>query len=90
MRLLRKFSKRHYFRQITAYVLMCCMFFNTSLSVALAGPEGAQVVNGQVTLQQSGYNTTITATDQSLTTAVLILRGQRLLSLSSPAVVLPC
>ncbi|MHC4889111.1 MAG: beta strand repeat-containing protein, partial [Planctomycetota bacterium] len=66
MRLLRKFSKRHYFRQITAYVLMCCMFFNTSLSVALAGPEGAQVVNGQVTLQQSGYNTTITASDRSI------------------------
>jgi filamentous hemagglutinin family protein len=42
------------------------MFFNTSLSVALAGPEGAQVVNGQVSFQQSGYNTTITASDRSI------------------------
>jgi len=42
------------------------MFFNTSLSVALAGPEGAQVVNGQVSFQQSSYNTTITASDKSI------------------------
>jgi filamentous hemagglutinin family protein len=42
------------------------MFFNTSLPVVLAGPEGAQVVNGQVSFQQSGYNTTITASDRSI------------------------
>ena len=66
MRLLRRFSKRHYFRQSIVCFLTCCMFFNTSLPIVLAGPEGAQVVNGQVTFQQSGYNTTITASDRSI------------------------
>ncbi|MHC4501232.1 MAG: two-partner secretion domain-containing protein [Planctomycetota bacterium] len=42
------------------------MLFNTSLPVVLAGPEGAQVVNGQVSFEQSGYNTTITASDRSI------------------------
>ena len=42
------------------------MFFNTSLPVVLAGPEGAQVVNGQVSFQQGGYNTTIPASDGSI------------------------
>jgi filamentous hemagglutinin family protein len=43
------------------------MFFNlSSPSIILAGPEDAQVVNGQVSFQQSGSNTTITASDQSI------------------------
>jgi filamentous hemagglutinin family protein len=42
------------------------MFFNTSLQAALAGPEGAEVINGQVSLQQSGNNTVITASDKSI------------------------
>ncbi len=46
--------------------MMCCVFINTLFSVALAGPEGAQVINGQVSIQQSGYNTTITASDKSI------------------------
>ncbi len=66
MELSRKFSKRRYFKSTIVYFLTCCMFFNTSLSVVLAGPEGAQVVNGQVSFQQSGYNTTITASDKSI------------------------
>jgi len=66
MELSRKFSKRRYFKSTIGYFLTCCMFFNTSLSVVLAGPEGAQVVNGQVSFQQSGYNTTITASDKSI------------------------
>ncbi|HUU19208.1 MAG TPA: filamentous hemagglutinin N-terminal domain-containing protein, partial [Sedimentisphaerales bacterium] len=66
MELSRKFSKRRYFKSTIVYFLTCCMLFNTSLSVALAGPEGAQVVNGQVSFQQSGYNTTITASDKSI------------------------
>ncbi len=44
----RKISKRRYFKCTLVYFLTCCMFFNTSLSVVLAGPEGAQVINGQV------------------------------------------
>jgi filamentous hemagglutinin family protein len=32
----------------------------------MAGPEGAQVVNGQVTFQQTGLNTTITASNQAI------------------------
>ncbi len=66
MELSRKFSKRRYFKSTIVSFLTCCMFFSTSLSVVLAGPEGAQVVNGQVSFQQSGYNTTITASDKSI------------------------
>ncbi|MDT8303304.1 MAG: filamentous hemagglutinin N-terminal domain-containing protein, partial [Sedimentisphaerales bacterium] len=66
MGLLRKFSKKRYFKNAIVYFLTCCMFFNTSLSVVLAGPEGAQVINGQVSFQQSGYNTTIVASDKSI------------------------
>ncbi|MHC4659311.1 MAG: two-partner secretion domain-containing protein, partial [Planctomycetota bacterium] len=66
MGLLRKSSKRRYIRHVIVYFLMCCMLFNTSLSVALAGPEGAQVVNGQVSFQQSGNNTVIHASDKSI------------------------
>ena len=66
MRFVRNFSKRYYFRHIFIYFLACWLFFSTSISVVLAGPEGAQVVNGQVSFQQSGYNTTITASDQSI------------------------
>ena len=62
----RKFSKRRFFKCTLVYFLTCCMFFNTSLSVVLAGQEGAQVINGQVSFQQSGYNTTITASDKSI------------------------
>ena len=40
MTLLRKFSKRYYFRHIIAYFLVCCIFFNTSVSVALAKSKG--------------------------------------------------
>ena len=41
--LLRKFSKRYYFGQITAYFLACCLFFSISPSVALPGPKGKKV-----------------------------------------------
>jgi len=46
--------------------LMCFLFFNASVSIVTAGPEGAQVVNGQVTIQQSGSNTAITASDKAI------------------------
>ena len=64
--LIRKYPKKHFFERIIASSLMCCMFLNTLFSVALAGPEGAQVVNGQFSFQQSGYNTTITASDKAI------------------------
>jgi fibronectin-binding autotransporter adhesin len=35
-------------------------------SGAFAGPEGAQVINGQVSFQQSGLNTTITASNKAI------------------------
>ena len=63
---LKRSTKRGCFKYILVYFLTFCMFFNTSLPVLLAGPEGAQVVNGQVSFQQSGYNTTITASDKSI------------------------
>ncbi len=66
MELLRKYSKSHFSQRVIAYFLMCSIFLNTSLPVALAGPEGAQVVNGQVSFQQSGNNTTITASDKAI------------------------
>jgi len=37
-----------------------------SLSAALAGPGGAQVINGQVTFEQSASYTSITASDKSI------------------------
>jgi len=63
---LRNFSKTHDVKWSVMYVLTCCMLLGGSLSVALAGPEGAQVVNGKVGFQQSGYNTTITASDKAI------------------------
>jgi len=41
------------------------MFFNITTPM-WAGPEGAQVVNGEVSIQQSAYNTTITASDRAI------------------------
>jgi len=66
MRLVRRFSKSYYFRHVIIYFLACCVFFNTSPSVVLAGPEGVKVVNGQVSFRQIGNNTTITASDRSI------------------------
>jgi len=45
---------------------MCCLIFNGAPSVTRAGPEGAEVVHGQVSFQQSGLNTTIHASDKSI------------------------
>jgi filamentous hemagglutinin family protein len=42
------------------------MFFNASLPLALAGPEGAQVVNGEVSFRQRGDYTGITASDKAI------------------------
>ncbi|MHC4646702.1 MAG: two-partner secretion domain-containing protein, partial [Planctomycetota bacterium] len=66
MRLLKKCVKRCYFRRGIVYFLTFCMFFNISVPAAMAGPEGAQVVNGQVSFQQSGNNTVITASDKAI------------------------
>jgi len=66
MRLLRKFTERYYFRRVIIYISMCCLIFNVAPLVALAGPEGAEVVHGQVSFQQSGLNTTIHASDKSI------------------------
>ncbi|MHC4212037.1 MAG: two-partner secretion domain-containing protein, partial [Planctomycetota bacterium] len=46
--------------------LVCWVFFSCLATFTLASPQGAQVVNGQVTVEQSGYNTVITASDQSI------------------------
>jgi hypothetical protein len=40
--------------QIGIYLTIFCLIFNLHIRAALAGPEGAQVVNGQVGFQQSG------------------------------------
>ena len=41
-------------------------FFSISLPTAWAGPEGAQVVNGKVSIQRNANNTTITASDKAI------------------------
>ncbi|HUU17416.1 MAG TPA: filamentous hemagglutinin N-terminal domain-containing protein, partial [Sedimentisphaerales bacterium] len=66
MGLLRKFTERHYFRRVIIYFSICCLISNVVPSVTLAGPEGAEVVHGQVSFQQSGLNTTIHASDKSI------------------------
>ncbi|MHC4154848.1 MAG: two-partner secretion domain-containing protein, partial [Planctomycetota bacterium] len=66
MELFTKLSKTCAFKRVVVYFLTYCMIFHVSLPVALAGPEGAQVVNGQVSIQQSGNNTVITASDKSI------------------------
>jgi filamentous hemagglutinin family protein len=52
--------------RIGTYVIMACAVFSLCVSIALAGPEGAKVVNGQVSFQQIGYNTTITASNKAI------------------------
>ncbi|HLB75095.1 MAG TPA: filamentous hemagglutinin N-terminal domain-containing protein, partial [Sedimentisphaerales bacterium] len=53
-------------RQATAWMLIYCISFATPVSVALGGIENPKVISGQVAFQQSGGNTTITASDQSI------------------------
>ncbi|MHC4474743.1 MAG: two-partner secretion domain-containing protein, partial [Planctomycetota bacterium] len=66
MKLPRGFSTRRLLRPGAPGMLACYLLLNLSASVVLAGPQGAQIVNGQVSFQQSGYNTAITASDQAI------------------------
>ncbi|MCJ7729154.1 MAG: filamentous hemagglutinin N-terminal domain-containing protein, partial [Sedimentisphaerales bacterium] len=66
MKGLTRVSKLHHSAQFILLLLACCVLLTMSLSVVLAGPQGAQVVNGEVTIQQSGLNTNITASDRSI------------------------
>ncbi|MHC4618085.1 MAG: two-partner secretion domain-containing protein, partial [Planctomycetota bacterium] len=63
---LRRLTGGPYLKRIIVYSLTGCVLFNALLPVATAGPEGAEVVNGQVSFQQTGQNTVITASDQSI------------------------
>lgn len=63
---IEKFSKKLWFRHIKISILTGCLFLTAPLSVVLAGPEGTQVINGQASFQQTGSNTTITASDQAI------------------------
>ena len=66
MALLTKlFSRRCYKWNIVCF-LMYFLFLNVLVSVATAGPEGARIVNGRVSIQQSGSNTAITASDKAI------------------------
>ena len=66
MELSTKLFRRPSYRWGVVFFLMCFLFFIASVSVVTAGPEGAQVVNGQVSIQQSGSNTAITASDKAI------------------------
>ena len=66
MKLFRKYQISIFLEHIRTFFCVCSISLFTSLSVALAGPEGAQIVNGQVSFQQNGYNTTITASDKAI------------------------
>ena len=66
MKHLKQLLRRRYHGRAIAFFFTCVMFLNISLPVARAGPEGAQVINGDVSIQQSAYNTTITASDKAI------------------------
>ncbi|MBN2270649.1 MAG: filamentous hemagglutinin N-terminal domain-containing protein, partial [Sedimentisphaerales bacterium] len=53
-------------RRHRAWLMLFCIMLNSYVPLAMAGPEGAQVVNGQASFQQSGLNTTITASNQAI------------------------
>ncbi|MFC1635268.1 beta strand repeat-containing protein [Planctomycetota bacterium] len=66
MKQLKELLRRRYQGRALAFFFTYVMFLNISLPVAWAGPEGAQVINGEVSIQQSAYNTTITASDKAI------------------------
>ncbi|MHC4324490.1 MAG: filamentous hemagglutinin N-terminal domain-containing protein, partial [Planctomycetota bacterium] len=66
MELSTKLLTRRSFRRGVVCFLICFLLLSAPVSVVSAGPEGAQVVNGQVTIQQSGSNTAITASDKAI------------------------
>ena len=53
-------------RRNRAFLMLFCIMLNFCVPLAVAGPEGAQVASGQVTFQQSGLNTTVTASDKAI------------------------
>ncbi len=53
-------------RQIMVWLLVLCVAFNPYASMVFGGVEGAEVVSGQATFQQSGNITTITASNGTI------------------------
>ncbi len=53
-------------RGIAICLVLCLAVCVAWISVARAGPEGAQVVNGQVLFEQSGNSTVIMASDKAI------------------------
>ena len=66
MKPVRNLKKCYNFRKFLSFLSIFCIFLNLFLPAAWAGPEGAEIVNGQVSIQQSGFNTVITASDKSI------------------------
>ena len=66
MELSKKLFRKRSHKWSTVYLPILFLFLSCSVSAVSAGPEGAQVVNGQVTIQQSGNNTAITASDKAI------------------------
>ncbi|MHC4535779.1 MAG: hypothetical protein ACYS6K_17655, partial [Planctomycetota bacterium] len=66
MGFLKQLVERHYSRRFITYILICCMLFNLPASVVIAGPKGAEVIHGQVSIQQSDLSTVIHASDKSV------------------------
>jgi len=66
MKLSKQLLRKSLCRCVVTVLLTHLAFFNVSPPTAWAGPEGAQVVNGKVSIQRSANNTTITASDKAI------------------------
>jgi filamentous hemagglutinin family protein len=66
MKHLKQSLTRRYHGHAIVFFLIYVMFLNISPPMAWAGPEGAQVIHGEVSIQQNASNTTITASDKAI------------------------
>lgn len=66
MKRLRYLLRKRYREQAIAFFLIYVLCLDLLVSITWAGPEGAQVINGKVSIQQSAHNTTITASDKAI------------------------
>ena len=66
MKLLVQLLIKASYRRIIVGLIVFAVFLSFLIADVNAGLEGAEVVNGQVAIQQSGGNTVITASDKAI------------------------